>query len=562
MREGFLKNSQMKFRLPIAFALLLLTGMLSCKKNNNGPGEFQPITFKFGQDATSIEINQASQTVKNMPHSCDPTQLVASAVLPTGFTISPDATTVKDYTKGVTYTITNSQGRSYTMRITAPVYDSATNPYGIYTARHLSDIRKAMNAGYVLMNDIDLPNLNAPDAATTTGLSDYATYGWYSIGSSYVNGGHVIFRGSLDGQNHVIRNLTSSYRGSDIPAGIDPGHNGKSNDGLFGYSARATFKNLGIQLAARGINDLALDGNSYGSVGALVGLADTCTITSCYVTGNASIVAGQYTGGLMGKALNSTISKSYSALTPAAGTYAVTSGADGGGLIGWLYNSDISDSYSSSSVIGSVGVGGLIGMMNTTTLKTCYASGNVAETPSNTVVGLTAPNSLGGLIGSVTSVAPSLSTIQNSYATGAVTGANGSNATLHQATRIGGLIGQINSNSGPVLVTFSYATGAVTRVHTSATVPYLTGGLAGTTNNNVFISSAQCTNYWDKEKTGQTTLGGGNGALAQDNDFTTNGKTTAQMKVTSTFLNWDFSSVWAVAAGANNGYPSLRSFNK
>jgi hypothetical protein len=220
------------------------------------------------------------------------------------------------------------------------------------------------------------------------------------------------------------------------------------------------------------------------------------------------------------------------------------------------------DSYSSSSVQGLVGVGGLIGMMNTSIVKSSYANGNVTEIPSNTVTSLTAPNSLGGLIGTVTSISPASSTIQNCYATGAVTGANGSNTVLHQATRIGGLIGQINSTSGPVSVTFSYATGAVSRIHTSATVPYLIGGLAGTTNNNVFIVSSNSTNYWDKEKTGQSALGGGNGALATDNAFTTNGKTTVEMKAQSTFINWDFSAVWSVAAGKNNGYPALRSITQ
>lgn len=555
----------MKLRLPIALLSLVLAGMVSCKKGSDGPGPtgFEAISFKFGQDATAITIDQASQTLKNMPRSCDVTKLVATAVLPSGYSISPDPTTVKDYSKGVTYTITNSQGGTYTMSITAPVYDAVNNPYGVYTAKHLSDIRNGLNDSYVLMNDIDLPNLNASNAATSVGISDYATYGWYSIGAFYVDGGHVIFRGSLDGQNHVIKNLTSSFRKEgDNPAGIDDGHRHKGYDGLFGFAASATFKNIGIQLAPTGIYDVAADGNSYSNVGALVGSADTCTITNCFVTGNASIVGGQYTGGLIGRARNSTVSKSYSALTPAAGSYAVITGADGGGLIGWTLYSEISDSYSTSSVIGSNNVGGLIGFVNTSTVKTCYASGNVAETPSNIVVGLTPPNNLGGFIGTVSSISPATSTIQNCYATGTVAGANGSNSTLHKSTRIGGFIGDINSSSGPVSVTFCYASGNVSRVHTSSTVPYLTGGLAGNTKNNVFISSSNCTNYWDKEKSGQSTLGGGNGTLAQDNAFTANGKTTAEMKATSTFLNWDFSSVWITTAGTNNGYPSLRSINK
>ncbi len=556
----------MKNRLQqITIVLLIITGIIACKKGGDGPQttEFKPITFKFGVDATAITIEHAEQVLKNMPRSCDVTQLVATAVLPTGYSISPDPSTAKNYTSGITYTITTNEGKTYTMKITAPVYDAVNNPYGIYTPKHLSDIRNGLNDSYVLMNDIDLPNLNATDAATSVGISDYATYGWFSIGTAYVNGGHVIFRGTLDGQNHMIRNFTSSYRGSNgNPAGIDAGRNGKSYDGLFGYAIRANFKNLGIQLAAGGINAFESQGNGYGPAGGLVGLADSSTITNCYVTGNASITGSQYTGGLIGKALHSTISKCYSALTTAGGTYGIKSGTDAGGLIGWALLSEISDSYSSSSVIASVNVGGLIGTINTSSVKTSYASGNVAETALNEVVSLTASNSLGGLIGSVTSISPASSIIQNSYATGTVSGANGSNSSFHQATRIGGLIGQITSTSGPVSITFSYASGIVSRVHTSSTVPYLIGGLVGTTNNNVFISSSNCTNYWDKEKSGQSVLGGGNGALSTDNAFTANGKTTAEMKAQSTFINWDFSSVWTVAAGTNSGYPSLRSVIK
>jgi hypothetical protein len=554
----------MKFRISISFVLLALIGNLSCKKTEEPkPVEFQPITFKFGQDATPILINQPTQMVKNIPRGFNVTQLSATAELPAGFTISPDPTSAKDYTKGVIYTITNSQGGTYTLNITIPVYDPVNNPYGIYTPRQLSDIRNGLNDSYVLMNDIELPNLNTPGAAASIGISDYAQYGWYSIGSFYVDGGHVIFRGSLDGNNHVIKNLTSSYRKeNENPADIDPGHRFKGHDGIFGYAIRASFKNIGIQLAATGINDVGPDGNAYGSVGALVGLADSSTITNCYVTGNGSIKGGQYVGGLVGRTMNSTISKSYSSLTPSAGTYAISAGAYGGGLIGWAVFSEITESYSSSSVFGSVDIGGLIGVINTSSVKSSYASGNVAEAPFNTVGSLIASNSIGGLIGTVSSVAPASSIIQNCYAMGTVSGANGSNSTFHQTTRIGGLIGQITSTSGPVSITFSYATGAVSRIHTSPTVPYLTGGLAGTTSNNAFITSSNCTNYWDKEKTGQSSLGGGNGALATDNAYTTNGKTTAEMKATSTFINWDFSSVWTVAAGINNGYPSLRSINK
>jgi hypothetical protein len=499
--------------------------------------------------------------IKNMPRSCDVTKLIATAVLPTGFSISPNPSAAKDYSNGVTYTVTNAHGQSYTMQITAPVYDATNNPYGIYTPKHLNDVRNGLNDSYVLMNDIDLPNLGAANASAITGISDYTTYGWFSIGTSYVNGGHVIFRGSLDGQNHIVKNFTMIYRGNNPPPGIDAGHVGKSFDGLFGYAVHATFKNIGIQLAATGINDVAIDGSTYGSVGALVGRVDSSNITNCYVTGNGFVTAGQNTGGLIGRANNTTITKCYSTLTPAGGT-AIRSLSNGGGLIGGANQCDIADSYSTCSISGAVDVGGLLGSLSTSTLKTSYASGNVTELPLDGSSSLVPFNSVGGLVGTVNSASPGTSTIQNCYATGTVNGANGANTDFHKGTRIGGLIGQIPTSSAPVSITFCYASGPVSRVWTSSTAPYLIGGLVGTTFNNVFITSSSCTNYWDKEKTGQTYLGGGNGALATDNAYTVNGKTSAEMKSTATFLNWDFSTVWSASSTINNGYPYLRSINK
>jgi hypothetical protein len=99
-------------------------------------------------------------------------------------------------------------------------------------------------------------------------------------------------------------------------------------------------------------------------------------------------------------------------------------------------------------------------------------------------------------------------------------------------------------------------------VSSNAAAPFYIGGLVGNTPNNVLISNSNCTNYWDKEKTGQNSLGGGNSTTAQDNGFTVNGKTSAEMKSTTTYLNWDFSTIWSTSSGTNNGYPYLRSINK
>jgi len=560
----------MSNKFPKVISVFLFAAVLfGCKKNSddvdNTPAQFQPVTFKFGSDSTTITVDNSVQVIKNMPRSSDARQLAAAVVLPAGYSISPNPSTVQDYTNGITYIVTNSNGKTYTVQVTVLAYNAVSNPYGVYTAKHLSDIRNGLNDSYVLMNDIQLPNLTAPNAASSVGISDYSQYGWYSIGSRYVDGGHVIFRGSLDGQNHVIKNFTSAYRPSSnpLPAGIDPGRYAKGTDGVFGYAISATFKNIGIQLAAGGIKDFVAQGQGYDFVGSLVGLTDSSTIINCYVTGNASISAGPSSGGLIGAARNSTISKCYAALTVPTGNYAIsTAGNDGGGLIGTALKCNISDCYASCSIIGGANAGGLIGSTNTCTIKTCYASGNVGELPYNDFASLIAPNILGGFIGTVSSISPATTVIENCYALGDVTGANGINTDFHKATRMSGFIGQIANSTGPVSVKYCYAIGHVTRVWTNASAPFLTGALVGNTPNGVFITSAVCTNYWDKTTTGQINLGGGDGTLAQDNGFTANGKTTAEMKTKATYTNWDFSSVWDVASGTNNGYPYLRTVIK
>src|SRR5215471_21480292 len=88
-------------------AIALTAGIFSCSKKSSdstppAPPQFQAITFKFGTDATPITMDNAVMLVKNMPRSCDVTQLIAAAVLPAGYSISPDPSTSKDYTKGVT----------------------------------------------------------------------------------------------------------------------------------------------------------------------------------------------------------------------------------------------------------------------------------------------------------------------------------------------------------------------------------------------------------------------------------------------------------------------------
>jgi len=151
-------------------------------------------------------------------------------------------------------------------------------------------------------------------------------------------------------------------------------------------------------------------------------------------------------------------------------------------------------------VSGGSGVGGLVGWNEGTVTKS-YSTGSVFG-----------GKEVGGLVGW------NYGTVSNSFAMGSVTGSGA-------GSRIGGLIGYLENGS----VTNTYSTGLVGGSGSNK------GGLIGSieTSNNPTVTSS----YWDVETSGMTTSAGGEG------------KTTAQMKQQSTFIDWDFTNIWDI----NNG---------
>jgi len=107
-------------------------------------------------------------------------------------------------------------------------------------------------------------------------------------------------------------------------------------------------------------------------------------------------------------------------------------------------------------------------------------------------------------------------TVENVYAHGAVSGTEGA----------GGLIG-LNGPGGTVANVYYAGT-----VDGASTV----GGLFGADSTGAATSA-----YWDTELSGEISSGGGEG------------RTTAEMKLRSTFAGWDFAGVWAMANEAT--YP-------
>ncbi|QSQ10562.1 Fimbrial protein [Koleobacter methoxysyntrophicus] len=184
-----------------------------------------------------------------------------------------------------------------------------------------------------------------------------------------------------------------------------------------------------------------------------------------------------------------------------------------GALAGYIYKSMISGSSSSGTVAGRQHVGGLLGMND-------YYSELVFSYSTADITGIGSSRYTGGLVG--TNYRGSY--IRNCYAAGSVTG----------NSEVGGLVG-LNSNGRVVGSNLekSYSTGSVTggsRV----------GGLVGYNYGSMVTGS-----YWDTETSGLATSAGGTG------------RTTAEMKQQSTFVDWDFDTVWQIDEGET--YPYLRS---
>ncbi len=170
----------------------------------------------------------------------------------------------------------------------------------------------------------------------------------------------------------------------------------------------------------------------------------------------------------------------------------VEGGFNTGGLVGNNVDGTVNRCIATGNVTGGLGVGGLVGR-NEGKLNQCYA--NSIVTGSGNVAG--------GLAGY------NFANLTQCYATGNVTG----------NSHVGGLVGYNYE-----FILQCYATGNVTG-------DSHVGGLAGSNIDTVSLS------YWDTETTGLTISAGSNPSY---------GKTTAEMKRQSTYVDWDFNDVWNI----------------
>ncbi|MDX1668599.1 MAG: MBG domain-containing protein, partial [Limnobacter sp.] len=282
-------------------------------------------------------------------------------------------------------------------------------------------------------------------------------------------------------------------------------------------------------------------------VGGLAGDFHVSTGSDNYSTGNIT-TTGVIAGGLVGDLGASSLIRSYATGDVSGHSYV-------GGLVGYAYQgSSLSLTYATGNVRAnspdhySNGIGGLVGMLEQSTIDRSYATGNVYALNANN------NRMLGGLVGWLQGGSTTVdASITRSFATGRVDG----------RYWLGGLVGY---SAGKTLITDSFATGRVVgsfrmagfigeldggTIQRSFSIGWVTGGgsdvrgFAGRRVNGGTINSS----YWATDRSTRSSSAGGTG------------RTYSEMLLSSNYTGWARSSIpgsqtWTMIDGA---LPSLRS---
>ncbi len=385
---------------------------------------------------------------------------------------------------------------------------TAATAFEISTADQLWEITDCVSSSatiyFELGDDIDVSQASTAPTNSPIGFSTSALA--YS------------FSGVLDGKNKTISGLamsTSSY-------GV----------GLFAYLHNATISNLVI--SGSFVTTTSTMNNPAHSAGSLAIRADG-TLYLASISNQASVKGWRAVGGLVGWVQGrSEIQGSHNYGNVWADRYLAS---HTGGLLGYVAgDSTIKSSGNSGEVKGRDYVGGLVGYF--------HQGSGYFENAFNTgsILGV---SSVGGLAGyvridaTITSSFNAGSVLASNFFAGGLAGFVKSNAYIDSSYNTGpiessgvagGLVGRVGDNRAFVAASFNAG---------SIAGPYDVDGLVGLTNYAVTTSSAYS-------------------SFASSFVATT---PVVDMKLASTFVGFDFSTVWGFGTCSDNGgYPMLRVF--
>jgi filamentous hemagglutinin family protein len=413
--------------------------------------------------------------------------------------------------------------------------------------------------------------------------------------------------GGLVGYSIDNNSIIDSYSTSDVTAIAVSGTTNEYIGGLIGWARNSS--TIESSYASGVVTGLDSD------VGGLVGKLTGSTVTNSYSTGDVN--NPRKTGGLVGYADgDSVISDSYSTSNVTSTIVSGITNEYTGGLVGWLQHSSIADSYSTGTVNGFVGVGGLAGAVNyNSNVSNSYSTSNVSGTDktggligylrdessleygysSGTVDGITSSggligyveessvkyshtdsitkgyNAVGGFVGHFDGYNINESIIEESFSTGDVIGLVSGSATT--SINMGGFAGYLRRNA---IIKNSYSTSNIDPYNTSADDvglfvgqlndtssvinSYTTGTILkdlSSSGENGFISWGDTSTNTISNLFFDTDLAGFSNSMGNSQSSSDIiGKTTSDMKLQSTYTNWDFNNIWAIVDGSF--YPVLK----
>lgn len=264
-------------------------------------------------------------------------------------------------------------------------------------------------------------------------------------------------------------------------------------------------------------------------IGGAVGLANRSTIQ--HLSARSEVIGHDISGGLIGEAINSTISNSY-----ALGDV-IADGSDVGGLIGKLSveasgTASLQNAYAKGLLDTTLsGVGGLIGNVDLLSGAQLTMASIFSDSQVGTSTAL--PNQqYGGLIGKLSTRSSSQAFISDCFASGRVYGGQ----------YVGGLIGGFDTAAGVTQINRCYSSAVVVGSDVGR------GALIGNSQSANF--TAQDT-YWDNQVSTKE-FPAGNGSIGGN----ARSYTTVEMQdyANSIYLGWDFANVWRIPL---EGYPRL-----
>ncbi|MDV0446685.1 hypothetical protein MsAg5_05350 [Methanosarcinaceae archaeon Ag5] len=346
------------------------------------------------------------------------------------------------------------------------------DPYLIYNATQLHNIRYGLDKSFKLMADIDL------DAEGFDNDGDPVNGNFEPIGKHEYNRDRrasnnfevsAAFRGNFDGNGHTISNMHL-----DLPD--------NQYVGLFGFAVSVDGKNNSISNVT--LVNMTADGHRYvGSVAGVIFSEDnsTMSVISCNVSGFVNC-SEDSNGGIVGAA-----------------------GAEDGG------NTTIQNCIFTGTMNGNNHVGGIIGEFSsdnaTMAIISCTATKPVAglrDDIGGIVGGFSATNCgnssviscqavgvsrgekmVGGIAGSIEATNDSMALISNCSSNGDVVGEN---------SNIGGIVGFVYAYDGITTISSCFSTGTVISegIQANYTTPGGVGGLVGSgKNENVQIIDSE-----------------------------------------------------------------------